>query len=92
MTQFQNGILTEKLLMDVALFHADNQEFEVCILFEILFPQEASVDFHHSAHFYHPWAPRSDDHGDGGEGHHSEPQINDFQVCDGKLGSHQVTP
>lgn len=39
MTQFQNGILTEKLVMDVALFHAGNQEFEVCILCEIVSPR-----------------------------------------------------
>lgn len=57
MTQSQNGILTKKSPTGGALFRTDNQELEVDTMFEVLFPQEASVDFRHGVHFYHPCSP-----------------------------------
>lgn len=57
MTQSQNGILTEKSPMGGALLCTDNQELEIDTTFEVLFPQEASVDFRHGVHFYRPCSP-----------------------------------
>lgn len=37
---------------------------------------------------FHPLSPKPDDYGDE-ERHHSEPQINGFQACEGKPSSHQ---